>query len=124
MTQSNNDNSNGWNLSSLWEEIKTNAIRFGRGTTRQVLLMYYVLKSEETPVGDKLIVYSALAYLILPINLISMRRHPIIGWFDEAASIAVAFQKIRQNITPEMEEQVDQTLDRWFAQYTAYEVVE
>ncbi len=86
--------------------------------------MYYVLKSEETPWGDKLIVYSALAYLILPINLISMRRHPIIGWLDEAASIAVAFQKIRQNITPEMEEQVDQTLDRWFAQYTAYEVVE
>ena len=124
MTQSNNDSSNGWSLSSLWEEIKSNAIRFGRGTTRQVLLMYYVLKSEETPRGDKLIVYSALAYLILPINLISMRRHPIIGWFDEAASIAVAFQKIRQNITPEMEEQVDQTLDRWFAQYTAYEVVE
>ena len=124
MTQSNNDNSNGWNLSSLWEKIKTNAIRFGRGTTHQVLLLYYVLKSEETPRGDKLIVYSALAYLILPINLISMRRHPIIGWLDEAASIAVAFQKIRQNITPEMEEQVDQTLDRWFAQYTAYEIVE
>ena len=124
MTQSNNDSSNGWNLSSLWEKIKSNAIRFGRGTTRQVLLMYYVLKSEETPRGDKLIVYSALAYLILPINLISMRRHPIIGWFDEAASIAMAFQKIRQNITPKMEEQVDQTLDRWFAQYTAYEVVE
>lgn len=123
MTQSNNDSSNGWNLSSLWEKIKTNAIRFGRGTTRQVLLMYYVLKSEETPWGDKLIVYSALAYLILPINLISMKRHPIIGWFDEAASIVVAFQKIRQNVTPEMEQQVEQTLDKWFAEYVAYEAV-
>ena len=124
MTQSNNEGSNGWNLSNLWEKIKTNAIRFGRGTTRQVLLMYYVLKSEETPWGDKLIVYSALAYLILPINLISMRRHSIIGWFDEAASIAVAFQKIRQNITLEMEEQVNKTLDKWFAQHTVCEVAE
>ena len=123
MTQSNNEGSNGWNLSNLWEKIKTNAMRFGRGTTRQALLMYYVLKSEETPRGDKLIVYSALAYLILPINLISMRRHSIIGWFDEAASIAVAFQKIRQNITLEMEEQVNKTLDKWFAQYTVCEVV-
>lgn len=54
MTQSNNEGSNGWNLSSLWEKIKANAIRFGRGTTRQVLLMYYVLKSKETPRGDQI----------------------------------------------------------------------
>lgn len=53
-----------------------------------------------------------------------MRRHPILGWFDEAASIAIAFQKIRQNITPEMEQQVDQTLDSWFPDFTSYEEVD
>lgn len=118
MTQSNN-NPNGFNLSVLWEKIKANAKRFGRDTTRQVLLMYYVLKSEKTPRSDKVLIYSALAYLILPINLISMKRHPIIGWFDEAASIAIIFRKTKQNITPEMERQADQTLDRWFAEYDA-----
>lgn len=122
MTQPEND-PNGFNLSNLWEKIKTNAKRFGRGTTRQMLLMYYVLKSKETPRTDKVLVYSALAYLILPVNLISIKRHPIIGWFDEATSIAIAFQKIRQNITPEMEQQADQTLDRWFAEFTDYEVI-
>lgn len=122
MTQPEND-PNGFNLSNLWEKIKANAIRFGRGTTRQILLMYYVLKSKETPRTDKVLVYSALAYLILPVNLISIKRHPIIGWFDEATSIAIAFQKIRQNITPEMEQQADQTLDRWFAEFTDYEVI-
>lgn len=122
MTQPEND-PNGFNLSNLWEKIKANAIRFGRGTTRQILLMYYVLKSKETPRTDKVLVYSALAYLILPVNLISIKRHPIIGWFDEATSIAIAFQKIKQNITPEMEQQADQTLDRWFAEFTDYEVI-
>lgn len=122
MTQPEND-PNGFNLSNLWENIKANAIRFGRGTTRQILLMYYVLKSKETPRTDKVLVYSALAYLILPVNLISIKRHPIIGWFDEATSITIAFQKIRQNITPEMEQQADQTLDRWFAEFTDYEVI-
>lgn len=122
MTQPEND-PNGFNLSNLWEKIKANAIRFGRGTTRQILLMYYVLKSKETPRTDKVLVYSALAYLILPVNLISIKRHPIIGWFDEATSIAIAFQKIRQNITPEMEQQADQTLDRWFAEFADYEVI-
>lgn len=122
MTQPEND-PNGFSLSNLWEKIKANAIRFGRGTTRQILLMYYVLKSKETPRTDKVLIYSALAYLILPVNLISIKRHPIIGWFDEATSIAIAFQKIRQNITPEMEQQADQTLDRWFAEFTDYEVI-
>lgn len=115
MTQSNN-NPNGFNLSVLWEKIKANAKRFGRETTRQVLLMYYVLKSEKTPRSDKVLIYSALAYLVLPINLISMKRHPVIGWFDEAASIAIIFRKTKQNITPEMERQADQTLDKWFAE--------
>lgn len=118
------NDTNNFNLALLWQKTKDGAKRLGRGTTRQVLLMYYVLKSKDTPRGDKLIVYSALAYLILPVNLISMKRHPVVGWMDEAASIAAAFQKIRKNITPEMERQADQTLDRWFAEYTPYEVVE
>lgn len=122
MSQSNNNN--GWSFPVIWEKIKFNAKRFGRATTRQVLLMYYVLKSEETSRTDKALIYSSLAYLILPINLIPLRRHPILGWFDEAASIAIAFQKIRQNITPEMEQQVDQTLDSWFPDFTSYEEVD
>lgn len=111
-------------LLAIWDKIKENAKRFGRITTRQVLLMYYVLKSKDTPLSDRVVIYSTLVYLFLPVSIISVKRHPIIGWFDEAASIYVASKTIRQNITPDMEYQADQTLDRWFSEFTPYEIVE
>lgn len=77
--------------------------------------MYYVLKSDRTPTSAKMIIYGALAYLILPINLISQKRHPILGWADEVAAIALAYKKVKQYITPEMEQQSENTLNQWFA---------
>lgn len=118
------NNSNNFNPSLIWDKIKENAKRLGRGTTRLVLLMYYVLKSESTPRADKILVYSALAYLVLPINLISIKRHPLLGGLDEIASIALAYNKIKNNITPAMEQEVDAILDKWFGDYTDYEIVE
>lgn len=123
MTHSDNNSTN-LDFNVLWDKIKAHSKRFGRSTTRQVLLMYYVLKSKETPIADKVVIYSALAYFVLPISLISFRRHPLIGWFDEAASIAIAFRTIRQNITPIIEYQADQVLDRWFSSFTPYEIIE
>lgn len=77
--------------------------------------MYYVLKSDSTPKSAKAIIYGSLAYLILPINLISAKRHPILGWADEVAVIAIAYRKIKQHITPEMDQEAEATLDKWFS---------
>lgn len=109
------ENTSNFSLPLLWEKIKDNAKRFGRFTTRQALLMYYVMKSDETPTSAKAIVYGALAYLILPVNLISRKSHPILGWADEIAAIAIAYRKIKKHITPAMEQQAEETLDKWFA---------
>ena len=74
-----------------------------------------------SPGFDKLMILSTLAYLVLPIDIIKAKRLPIIGWIDEVASLAVAIKKVRQHITPEVEQQADEVLDRWFAEYTEYE---
>jgi len=108
-------NTSNFSLPELWEKLKQNAKRLGRFATKQALLMYYVLKSDNTPTSAKVIIYGALAYLVLPINLISTKRHPILGWADEVAAIAIAYKKIKQHITPEMEQQAEETLNKWFA---------
>ena len=108
------ENTSSFNLPLLWERIKENAKRYGRFAAKQAVLMYYVLKSNETPTSAKVIIYGALAYLVLPINFISSKRHPILGWADEIAAIAIAYKKGRQYVTPEMERQAEETLDRWF----------
>ena len=57
------------NKSYLWEKIHEYARKAGRASTRPLLLMYYVLKSDSTPKSAKAIIYGSLAYLILPINV-------------------------------------------------------
>ena len=108
------ENTSSFNLPLLWEKIKENAKRLGRNAAKQALLMYYVLKSDATPKSAKAVIYGALAYLVLPINFISSKRHPILGWADEIAAIAIAYRKGHQYITPEIERQTEETLDKWF----------
>ncbi|MBQ6156947.1 MAG: DUF1232 domain-containing protein [Bacteroidales bacterium] len=97
------------------------AKKAGRTAARPALLLYYVMKSDQTPRSDKLMILSTLAYLVLPIDLISAKRLPFIGRLDEVVSLSVAIQKMSQRITPEIERQADAVLDRWLAEYTPFE---
>ena len=112
------------NYQALWEMIGAFARGAGRVTTRPILLLFYVMKSKETPKSDKLLVFSAISYLVFPIDILDAKRLPIIGWFDEVASISVAYQRVRKHITPEMEAKVDAILDKWFPEYSMYELIE
>lgn len=108
------------NYAALLDRIGEYAIKAGRVTTRPVLLLYYVMKSKDTPRKDKLLILSTLSYLVLPIDILDAKRLPIIGWFDEIASLSVTYQKVCKNITPEIEAKVDAILDRWFPDYAEY----
>ena len=81
------------------------------------------MRSKETPRKDKWAIFGSLAYLILPIDIIDSKRLPIIGWLDEVASLAVLVQKMSKYITPEMEGRADAQLDKWFPEYTEYEMI-
>lgn len=106
------------NYAALLDRIGEYAMKVGRVTTRPVLLLYYVMTSKDTPRKDKLLILSTLSYLVLPIDILDARRLPIIGWIDEIASLSVTYQKVRDNITPEIEAKTDALLDKWFPAYT------
>ena len=111
-------------FSIIKDGIRNFARNAGRVATRPLLQLYYVMKSDKTPRKDKVMILSTLAYVVLPVDLLSAKRLPIIGWLDEVASVSVAIQKVSQHITPEVERKVEDTLDRWFAEYTDYIEVE
>jgi uncharacterized membrane protein YkvA (DUF1232 family) len=108
------------NYSAIWERICEYAKKAGRVTTRPVLLLYFVMMSDNTPWKDKMLIFSTLSYLVLPIDLLDAKKFPIIGWFDEIASLTVTYKKVCKNITPEIEAKVDAILDRWFPDYAEY----
>lgn len=111
------------NYQELWDRIKEYAMKVGRVAVRPVLLLYYVMRSEDTPWKNKVLIFFTLSYLILPIDILDAKRLPIIGWLDEITSLAVAIQKMGKYITPEMEAKVDNILDQWFPEYTEFEEV-
>lgn len=112
------------NYDVLWDRISNFARKAGRVSTRPVLLLYYVLRSKETPRSDKMLIFSTLSYLVFPIDILDAKRLPFIGWIDEIASFSVTYNRVYKNITPEMEAKVDAILDKWFPEYTMYELIE
>lgn len=111
------------NASQLWDMIKECSKKVGKAGAKQVLTLYFVMTDETTPRSVKLTVGSSLAYLVLPIDLISGKKHPFLGRLDEASAIVLAYHKVKKQITPEIERKVDETLDKWFAEYTPFEEV-
>lgn len=100
-------------LSLLWNGFKGFAQRVGRRTARTPLLLYYVLKSDATLTKDKAIIYAALAYLLLPIDILSSRRFGIFGWTDEFFSINVVYDRMQKYITADMYIKAEKQLDEW-----------
>lgn len=81
------------NYDLLWQKIGRYAKKIERASARPVLLLYYVMISKNTPKSEKLMLASAIAYVVLPIDLISAKRLPIIGWLDEVVSLTVSSRK-------------------------------
>ena len=108
------------NTAVLKDKLQVYAMKVGRISARPVLLLYFIMVSKDTPKSDKLMILSTISYLVFPIDLVSAKRLPIIGWVDEAFSLSVAYQKVSKNITPEIERKTDALLDKWFPEYTSY----
>lgn len=103
-------------MAVLKDRLHEYALKIGRVSARPVLLLYFVMVSKGTPKKDKLMILSTISYLVFPVDLISAKRLPIIGWMDEVFS----YQKVCKNITPEIERKTDELLDKWFPEYTSY----
>ena len=106
--------------SALKDKLQEYATKVGRISARPLLLLYFIMVSKDTPKSDKLMILSTISYLVFPVDLISAKRLPIIGWIDEAFSLSVAYQKMSKNITPEIERKTDALLDKWFHENTNY----
>lgn len=105
---------------TIWQNIKQNASKVGRGTTRIFLELYYVLKSPDTPIWDKTIIVSALSYQFLPKQILSREKHGLLGYADNLVTLMLAYNRVKRRVTPQIAMQVDKILNQWFG-YTMIE---
>ena len=101
-------------FSQLWDKLKTYALQAGRVATKPILTFYYVMQDSETTTLDKALIYGAIAYIVIPADLLPRKVLGLLGILDDAAVIAYVYKKISNKITAEITNLVENTLDHWF----------
>jgi uncharacterized membrane protein YkvA (DUF1232 family) len=76
-----------------------------------LLAAHYCAFDQQTPLHVKAVLLGAIAYFILPTDLIP-DYIPVIGYTDDAAVLAAAIQLVSSHITPDHREAARRTLAR------------
>ena len=116
------------NAKKVWGSIKDYAVKGGKATTKTLLELYYVMIDKNTAGSDKLLIGAAIAYQVLPTDLLPKKRFGLFGLTDNAAALAFAYNKMKAAVTPETEAKVEATLAKWFGgkdgEFVKFEEVE
>lgn len=106
---------------SLWGKIAKVAKKAGIKVIYLALLFYYVLKSNTATLKDKSLIYGALGYFILPVDLIP-DAIPMVGFSDDLAALVAVYVAMRRSITPAIEDQAKERLTKWFPDYEPQDI--
>lgn len=101
-------------MENLFSTLRKFALKAGRSAARQLLRLYYVLKEGDLTSSEKIWVYAALVYILVPGDLIPRRIFRFIGLADDAAAVAYIVTKVNKKLTPLIEQHVEMKLDEWF----------
>ena len=101
-------------LKDLSGRIAVAAKQLGRAATGQLFKLYYVLKEGELSSSEKAWIYAALVYVLVPGDLIPRRVFKILGITDDALALGYVIAKVKDKITPQIEQKVAMQLDKLF----------
>ena len=109
-------------INALMDKLRPWALKAGRVATRPLLQFYYVLEDDSTSTIDRLLIYGAIIYTILPMDLLPRAVFKFLGILDDGMAVLYVYKKIKNKLTPEINAKVDNTLNEWFG--VEYELVE
>lgn len=109
-------------INALMDKLRPWALKAGRVAARPLLQFYYVMDDDNTPTLDRVLIYAAIIYTILPMDLIPRAIYKFLGVLDDGVAMLYVYKKIKDKITPEINKKVDETLNEWFGvEYTEVE---
>ena len=98
----------------LMDKLRPWALKVGRIATRPLLQFYYVMVDEKTSTLDRVLIYAAIAYTIIPMDLVPRTVYKYLGVLDDGIAMLYVYKKIKNRITPEINSKVEDTLNEWF----------
>ena len=110
------------NINTLMDKLRPWALKASRVTTRPVLQFYYVMDDDNTSSLDRVLIYAAIIYTILPMDCIPSVIYKFLGILDDGVAMLFVYKKIKDKITPEINAKVEDTLNEWFG--VEYELIQ
>lgn len=95
------------------KNLKGYALRVGRLAAKPILTFYYVVRSQETSLLDKVLIFAAMVYVLSP-GWLPKRAFSFLGILDDTIAVAFVLNKIADKVTPEITQHVDSKLNEWF----------
>ena len=99
----------------LWAKIARFSAVAGRELIEKALWLYYAAQRPETPLWAKTVVFSALGYFIMPMDLIPDLT-PAVGFSDDLGALGVAIATIAAYIDQGVKDQARDKLRDWFGE--------
>ena len=104
------------------DKLRPWALKAGRAATKPLLQFYYVMDDDNTSSLDRILIYAAIFYTILPMDLLPSVIYKFLGVLDDGVAMLFVYKKIKDKITPEINRKVEETLNDWFG--VEYELIE
>ena len=79
-------------------------------------------EDDNTSTLDRVLIYAAIIYTILPMDLLPSVIYKFLGILDDGVAMLFVYKKIKDKITTEINARVEDTLNEWFG--VEYELVE
>ena len=108
-------------INALMDKLRPWALKAGRAATRPLLQFYYVMDDDNTSTLDRVLIYAAIIYTIIPMDFLPRPVFKFLGVLDDGVAMLYVYKKIKNRITPEINAKVDETLNEWFG--VEYELV-
>lgn len=99
----------------FWEKLRNFSLQAGKTVVEEALVLFYAAEHPNTPKAHKMLIYGALAYLILPADAIPDIL-PAVGFSDDLGALAVAAASVVSNINLEVKEAAKEKIKEWFGE--------
>ena len=109
-------------IRALLDKLRPWALKVGRVASRPLLQFYYVMDDENTTTLDRVLIYGAIAYTLLSMDLLPRSIYKLLGVLDDGVAMLFVYKKNKGKITPAINAKVEDTLNEWFG--VEYELVE
>ncbi|MBQ2885095.1 MAG: DUF1232 domain-containing protein [Alphaproteobacteria bacterium] len=109
-------------INALMDKLRPWALKAGRVTARPLLQFYYAMDDDNTSTLDRVLIYAAIIYTIIPMDFLPRSVFKFLGVLDDGIAMLYVYKKIKDRITPEINAKVEDTLNKWFG--VEYELIE